>query len=142
MKYLSTLILVLFASINFVAQNELIISKENQQVETNLLENDLAYFNSQNNPTNPYKFESTIKQCNKCICIRVYSPTKQFQDKAKALFFSHRCPDPCKSCYEARGKTSIEWKEHYQRIYPEADNVSIERSSDEYTVNKCGCNPM
>jgi len=87
-------------------------------------------------------FEPTVlPTCNKCICIRVFSPTKQFQDKAKALYFSHRCPDPCKGCSIAGGNSSMEWKEHYKRVYPNAGMVSIERSSYESTIKNCGCNP-
>ena len=87
------------------------------------------------------EFEPLIVDCNKCICIRVFSPTKQFQDKAKAVYFSHQCSDPCKGCSRAGGNSSMDWKAHYERVYPEAGSVTIERSTDSQTIKNCGCNP-
>ena len=86
------------------------------------------------------EFEPLIVDCNKCICIRVFGPTKRFGDRGKAVYFSHPCSAPCKGCSSAGGYSRMEWKAHYQRVYPEAQSVSIEGSTDPQTIKNCGCN--
>jgi antitoxin component YwqK of YwqJK toxin-antitoxin module len=81
------------------------------------------------------------KNCNHCICIRVFSPTKAFKDKAKALFFSHLCEDKCESCNRTGGLSATQWVEHYKKVYPEAQSVSTVGSSNSESLKNCGCNP-
>ena len=125
------------------SQNFINVTQPNSDlISLNVLENNQLYFWDHPTIVMPEaEFEPLIVDCNKCICIRVFSPTKQFQDKAKAVYFSHRCADPCKGCSSAGGNSSMEWKAHYQRVYPEAQSVSIERSTDAQTIKNCGCNP-
>jgi hypothetical protein len=144
--FFRTVVLFTFMSFTFLSlsQDNINVTQTNSNlISLNVVENNQLYIWDIPTIVMPkVDFEPFLVDCNKCICIRVFSPTKQFQDQAKALYFSHRCEDPCKSCYSAGGNSSLEWKAHYQRVYPEAQSVTIERSMDPQTIKNCGCNPF
>ena len=138
-------VLFTFMSLTFLSFSQDIINvtqTNSDLISLNVLENNQLYFWDHPTIVRPEgEIKPLIVDCNKCICIRVFSPTNHPKDQAKAIYFSHRCADPCKSCYSAGGNTSNEWKAHYQRVYPEAQQVSIKGGTDAQTIKDCGCNP-